>query len=77
MIGHCLGAAGAVETIAVLLAVERGVIHPTINYEKPDPECNINVVANSAIERRVDRALINNAGFGGHNGVLAIERLRD
>jgi 3-oxoacyl-[acyl-carrier-protein] synthase II len=77
MIGHCLGAAGAVETIAALLAVERGVIHPTINYEKPDPECNINVVANSAIERRVDRALINNAGFGGHNGVLAIERLRD
>jgi 3-oxoacyl-[acyl-carrier-protein] synthase II len=76
MIGHCLGAAGAVETIAALLAVERGVIHPTINYKKPDPECNINVVANDAIERRVDRVLINNAGFGGHNGVLAIERFK-
>jgi 3-oxoacyl-[acyl-carrier-protein] synthase II len=74
MIGHCLGAAGAVETIAAIMAIERGLIHPTVNYEHPDPECSVNVSA-KAMERRVDRVIINNAGFGGHNGVLAIERL--
>jgi 3-oxoacyl-[acyl-carrier-protein] synthase II len=76
MIGHCLGAAGAVETIAAIMAIERGLIHPTINYERPDPECPVNVSAKT-MERRVDRAIINNAGFGGHNGVLAIERFPD
>lgn len=76
MVGHCLGAAGAVETIAALLAVERGIIHPTINYEFPDPECDVNVVPR-ALEKHVDRVIINNAGFGGHNGVLAIERFKD
>jgi 3-oxoacyl-[acyl-carrier-protein] synthase II len=76
MLGHCLGAAGAVETIAALMAIERGVIHPTINYESPDPECRVNVSAR-AVEARVDRIIINNAGFGGHNGVLAVERFRD
>jgi 3-oxoacyl-[acyl-carrier-protein] synthase II len=75
MIGHCLGAAGALETIAAIMAIERGIIHPTINYEFPDPECNVNVSA-AAVERRVDRVIINNAGFGGHNGVLAIERFK-
>ena len=76
MLGHCLGAAGAVETIAAIMAIERGIIHPTINYEFKDPECNVNVIANEAIEGKVDRVLINNAGFGGHNGVLAIERFK-
>jgi 3-oxoacyl-[acyl-carrier-protein] synthase II len=76
MLGHCLGAAGALETIASILAIERGVIHPTINYDTPDPDCALSIVANAAIERKVDRALINNAGFGGHNGVLAIERFK-
>ena len=76
MIGHCLGAAGAVETIAALMATERGIVHPTINYEHPDPECNLNIVANKAVEAKVDRILINNAGFGGHNGVLALERFK-
>jgi 3-oxoacyl-[acyl-carrier-protein] synthase II len=75
MIGHCLGAAGAVEAIAAILAIERGVIHPTVNYEHPDPECDVNISAET-IEGRVDRAIINNAGFGGHNGVLAIERFK-
>jgi 3-oxoacyl-[acyl-carrier-protein] synthase II len=75
MIGHCLGAAGAVETIAGLLAIDRGIIHPTINYEFPDPECNVNISAQT-LERHVDRVLINNAGFGGHNGVLAVERFK-
>jgi 3-oxoacyl-[acyl-carrier-protein] synthase II len=75
MIGHCLGAAGAVETIAGLLAIDRGIIHPTINYEFPDPECNVNISAQT-LSRHVDRVLINNAGFGGHNGVLAVERFK-
>jgi 3-oxoacyl-[acyl-carrier-protein] synthase II len=75
MIGHCLGAAGAVETIAALMAVERGVIHPTANYENPDPECDVNVSA-KAVEHKVDRVIINNAGFGGHNGVIALERFK-
>jgi 3-oxoacyl-[acyl-carrier-protein] synthase II len=75
MIGHCLGAAGAVETIAAIMALELGIIHPTINYEHRDPECGVNVFS-AAMERRVDRAVINNAGFGGHNGVLAIERFK-
>lgn len=76
MIGHALGAAGALETIAAILAIEENIIHPTINYDTPDPDCNINVVANKALEQKVDRILINNFGFGGHNAVLAIERPR-
>ena len=75
MVGHLLGAAGAAETIAALLAVERGLIHPTINYEHPDPECDVNVSVKT-MEGRVDKVIINNAGFGGHNGVLAVERFK-
>ncbi|MDR3355299.1 MAG: beta-ketoacyl-ACP synthase II [Synergistaceae bacterium] len=75
MVGHCLGAAGAVETIAALMAIERGIVHPTINYEFPDPDCRVNV-SPEPIEARVDRIIINNAGFGGHNGVLAVERFK-
>jgi 3-oxoacyl-[acyl-carrier-protein] synthase II len=74
MIGHCLGAAGAVETIAAIMAIECGIIHPTINDDFPDPECDVRIVGNKALERKVDRVIVNNAGFGGHNGVLAIER---
>ena len=77
MIGHVLGAAGAVETAATLLALERGIVHPTINYRTPDPECMLNIVANKPLRANVRRALINNFGFGGHNGVLAIEACRD
>lgn len=74
MVGHTLGAAGAVETIAALMGMERGIIHPTINYDSPDPECNVRVIGNKALEQKVDRLIVNNAGFGGHNGVLAMER---
>jgi len=74
MIGHCLGAAGALETIAAIQALEEGFVHPTINYENPDPECDIPVVGKEGIIADVSRILINNFGFGGHNGVLAIQR---
>jgi 3-oxoacyl-[acyl-carrier-protein] synthase II len=77
MIGHALGAAGALETIASLLAVEKGIVHPTINQFKPDPECALNTVPNKSIRADVKKVIINNFGFGGHNGVLAIERFED
>lgn len=77
MVGHLLGAAGAVETIASLLAIEKSIVHPTINQFDPDPECDLNTVPNKFIKAEVKRVLINNFGFGGHNGVLAIEHYED
>ena len=77
MVGHALGAAGAIETIATLLAIDKGIVHPTINQITPDPDCDLNTVPNKAAEAKVDRAIINNFGFGGHNGVLAIQSCKD
>lgn len=77
MVGHALGAAGAIETIATLLAIDKGIVHPTINQITPDPDCDLNTVPNKATEAKVDRAIINNFGFGGHNGVLAIQSCKD
>ena len=77
MVGHALGAAGAIETIATLLAIDKGIVHPTINQITPDPDCDLNTVPNQAAEAKVDRAIINNFGFGGHNGVLAIQSCKD
>jgi len=74
MIGHGLGAAGVLELIALLLAFERGVIHPTINLERQDEGCPIKVVGREPVYRKISRALSNNFGFGGHNAVLAIQR---
>ena len=74
MIGHCLGAAGALETIASFQAIEQGYIHPTLNYTTPDPECDINLSTGRGVEKKVDRMLVNSFGFGGHNGVLAFQR---
>ncbi|GAB1399235.1 beta-ketoacyl-ACP synthase II [Aminivibrio sp.] len=74
MIGHCLGAAGALETIAALQSIEEGIIHPTINLDNLDPECPVRVVGPKAIEQKVSRLLINSFGFGGHNGVLAFQK---
>ncbi len=75
MHGHMLGAAGAVEMIASLLAMEYGVIPPTINYEIPDPECDLNYTPNQAVRRPIKTALSNSFGFGGHNACLAVKRL--
>lgn len=74
MIGHLLGAAGAAGTIASIMAIEKGIVHPTINQFTPDPECAINTVPNKAVKAEVNKIIINSFGFGGHNGVLAIER---
>jgi 3-oxoacyl-[acyl-carrier-protein] synthase II len=74
MIGHLLGAGGAVELVATVLTIRDGMIHPTINYEKPDPECDLNYVPNQAIRREVRAAISNSFGFGGHNVCLAVKR---
>jgi 3-oxoacyl-[acyl-carrier-protein] synthase II len=74
MLGHLLGAAGAVEAAICALAIERGVIPPTINLDKPDPACDLDYVPNRARARSVDVALTNSLAFGGHNVTLALRR---
>ena len=74
MIGHTLGAAGAIEAAATALTIRHGVIPPTINFETPDEECPLDVVPNTARETRVDAAISNSFGFGGQNGVLAFRK---
>lgn len=76
MIGHLLGAAGGVEAIATILAIYHGVLPPTINYETPDPECDLDYVPNQARKQEVDVALSNAFGFGGTNATLAFRRYR-
>jgi 3-oxoacyl-[acyl-carrier-protein] synthase II len=70
MIGHLLGASGAVEMIATILSIQRGVLHPTINYHTPDPDCDLDYVPNTPRETRIRRAISNSFGFGGHNCCL-------
>jgi nodulation protein E len=74
MHGHALGGGGAIELVAVLGALTEGVLAPTINYQAADPECNLNVVPNTAQERSVRAALSNSFAFGGLNAVLALRR---
>lgn len=76
MTGHTLGAAGAVETIVAALAVNKGMIPPTINYETPDPECDLDYTPNKAIELDVDVAVSNSLGFGGHNAAIVVKKLK-
>jgi 3-oxoacyl-[acyl-carrier-protein] synthase II len=77
MIGHLLGAAGAVEAIATLLTINRGIIHPTINYENPDPGCDLDYVPNTARRKDVRIAISNGFGFGGHNAVVVLARYEE
>jgi 3-oxoacyl-[acyl-carrier-protein] synthase II len=72
--GHCLGASGAIEAIISTLAVQRDVVPPTINYEHPDPECDLDYIPNESREWKTDVALSNNFGFGGHNACLVIRK---
>jgi 3-oxoacyl-(acyl-carrier-protein) synthase len=72
--GHGLGAAGGFETIACLKAIQNNLVPPTINYETPDPECDLDYTPNKAKEKDVKVALNVNLGFGGHNGALLLKR---
>jgi len=72
--GHCLGAAGAVEAIFTTLAVNRGAMPPTINYEQPDPECDLDYIPNESREADVHVGVSNSFGFGGHNATVVIRR---
>lgn len=73
MTGHLLGAAGAIEAIICLLTINRGIIPPTINYETPDPECDLDYVPNQARQAQVKVALSNSFGFGGHNATIVVK----
>lgn len=76
MTGHPLGAAGGIELIACLLAIEKGIIPPTMNYEYPDPECgDLDFVPNQARKKEVKVAMSNSFGFGGHNAVLIVKKI--
>jgi 3-oxoacyl-[acyl-carrier-protein] synthase II len=77
MHGHLLGAAGGIEGVATVLAVQNDTMPPTTNYEFPDPECHLDYVPNVARKATVDVALSNSFGFGGHNGVLVFGKLRE
>ncbi|NOR83415.1 MAG: beta-ketoacyl-[acyl-carrier-protein] synthase II, partial [Ardenticatenales bacterium] len=74
MLGHLMGAAGAVEAIASILTLEHGIIHPTINYDTPDPECDLDYVPNVARKAEVNVVLSNSFGLGGQNACLVLAR---
>ena len=74
MTGHLLGAAGAVETAVCILAIQNGIVPPTVNYETPDPDCDLDYVPNVARSMRVNACVNNSLGFGGHNATLVIKR---
>lgn len=74
MVGHLLGAAGAIEAAICMLVIEHGIIPPTINLTRPDPECDLDYVPNVARQAKVDKVLTNSFGFGGHNSTLIFRR---
>ena len=75
MTGHLLGGSGGIEAVACVLALRNGVVPPTINYNNPDPECDLDVVPNTARELTLETVLSNSFGFGGHNVCLAFRRM--
>jgi 3-oxoacyl-[acyl-carrier-protein] synthase II len=77
MLGHLLGAAGGVESVATVLTVYHNLIPPTINYEEPDPECDLDYVPNRARPARVEVAITNSFGFGGTNATLTFRKYHD
>lgn len=77
MTGHLLGAAGAVEFAATVLSVKNDVVPPTINYENPDPECDLDCTPNTARTKKIEFAISNSFGFGGHNACLAVKKFTE
>ena len=74
MIGHLATAAGAVEAVAAVLTINRGIIPPTINYETPDPDCDLDYVPNRGREKRINVCLSNAFGMGGQNCCIVLKR---
>jgi 3-oxoacyl-[acyl-carrier-protein] synthase II len=74
MIGHCMGAASALEAVACVMTVQTGVYPPTVGFETPDPECPVNRVANRAARGRADVVLNNSLAFGGYDAVVTFAR---
>ena len=74
MIGHSLGASGSLEAAACISTITTGKIHPTVNYENPDPDCDLDYVPNNAREQQVNVALSNAFGFGGQNACLVFRK---
>ncbi len=72
MTGHMMGATGALEVIFCIQSVREGILPPTIHYETPDPECDLDYIPNTARKKKIDLAISNAFGFGGHNAVIAI-----
>jgi 3-oxoacyl-[acyl-carrier-protein] synthase II len=77
MIGHSLGASGGLEAAAAIRTIRDGVIHPTINYENPDPDCDLDYVPNVAREVEVNTVLSNSFGFGGQNACVVIRKFEE
>lgn len=75
MTGHMLGATGAVEAIAATLALDTGIVPPTVGYAEPDPECDLNYTPNEAVEAPIDMAISTTFGFGGHNACIALKKI--
>jgi 3-oxoacyl-[acyl-carrier-protein] synthase II len=78
MTGHLLGAAGAIESIVAIMAIQDGIVPPTINLETPDPDCDLNYVPNKALHNvKIDITMSNSFGFGGHNCSLVFKRYKN
>jgi len=75
MIGHLLGAAGGIEAIVTALTIYHGVIHPTINYQYPDPDCDLDYCPNQTREIQAVMAISNSFGFGGHNVSIVMKKI--
>ncbi|MFA5011026.1 MAG: beta-ketoacyl-ACP synthase II [Ignavibacteria bacterium] len=77
MVGHLLGAAGAIESIAALLTIKYGIVPPTINYNEKDPDCDLNYTPNVAVKRNINAVLSDNSGFGGHNTAIVFRKFEN